>query len=36
MRRLAEIIASFCLSLDISTMAAVATNEFAAAHRKYG
>lgn len=35
-RKFAEIIASFCLSLDISTIAAVAANEFAAAHRKYG
>lgn len=34
--RLAEIIAGFCLSLDISTMAAVASNQFAAAHKKYG
>ncbi|HPS58775.1 MAG TPA: hydroxymethylglutaryl-CoA reductase [Spirochaetota bacterium] len=34
--RLAEIIAGFCLSLDISTMAAVASNQFAASHRKYG
>jgi hydroxymethylglutaryl-CoA reductase len=35
-KRFAEIIAGFCLSLDISTMAAVASNQFAASHKKYG
>lgn len=34
--RFAEIIAGFCLSLDISTMAAVSSNQFAASHKKYG
>ena len=34
--RLAEIIAGYCLSLDLSTLAAVASGEFAAAHEKLG
>jgi NADP-dependent 3-hydroxy-3-methylglutaryl-CoA reductase len=34
--RLAEIIAGCCLSLDLSTLAAVASGEFAAAHEKLG
>ncbi len=34
--RLAEIIAAACLSLDISTGAAIASNDFVAAHEKLG
>ncbi|MGZ3425181.1 MAG: phosphotransferase, partial [Polyangia bacterium] len=34
--RLAEIIAGYCLSLDLSTLSAVASGEFAAAHEKLG
>lgn len=34
--KLAEIIASFCLALDISTLAAVASDQFARAHEKLG
>jgi NADP-dependent 3-hydroxy-3-methylglutaryl-CoA reductase len=34
--RLAEIIGATCLALDLSTLAAIATNEFAAAHEKLG
>ena len=34
--RLAEIIAGYCLSLDLSTLAAVTSGEFAAAHEKLG
>ena len=34
--RLAEIIAGFCLSLDLSTMSAIASDHFAAAHDKLG
>lgn len=34
--RLAEIIAATCLALDISTGAAVASNEFASAHERLG
>jgi NADP-dependent 3-hydroxy-3-methylglutaryl-CoA reductase len=35
-RRLAEIIAGFGLALDLSTLAAVATGEFASAHERLG
>jgi NADP-dependent 3-hydroxy-3-methylglutaryl-CoA reductase len=35
-RRLAEIIAGFCLSLDLSTLAAIASGQFATAHEKMG
>lgn len=35
-RRLAEIIAGFCLALDLSTMAAISTGEFATAHERLG
>ena len=35
-RRLAEIIAGFCLALDLSTMAAITTGEFATAHERLG
>jgi NADP-dependent 3-hydroxy-3-methylglutaryl-CoA reductase len=35
-RRFAEIIAGFCLALDLSTMSAVANGEFAAAHERLG
>jgi NADP-dependent 3-hydroxy-3-methylglutaryl-CoA reductase len=35
-RRLAEIIAGFCLALDLSTMAAIASGEFATAHERLG
>ena len=35
-QRLAEIIAGFCLALDLSTLAAVASGEFASAHEKLG
>jgi hydroxymethylglutaryl-CoA reductase (NADPH) len=35
-RRLAEIIAGFCLALDLSTLAAIATGEFATAHERLG
>jgi NADP-dependent 3-hydroxy-3-methylglutaryl-CoA reductase len=35
-RRLAEVVAGFCLALDLSTLAAVATGEFAAAHERLG
>lgn len=34
--RLAEIIAGFCLALDLSTLAAIATGEFAVAHERLG
>jgi hydroxymethylglutaryl-CoA reductase (NADPH) len=34
--RLAEIIAGFCLALDLSTLAAIATGEFALAHERLG
>jgi hydroxymethylglutaryl-CoA reductase (NADPH) len=34
--RLAEIIASFCLALDVSTLSAVATGQFASAHERLG
>jgi len=34
--RLSEIIAGFCLALDLSTMAAVAGGQFAAAHERMG
>jgi NADP-dependent 3-hydroxy-3-methylglutaryl-CoA reductase len=34
--RLAEIVAGFCLGLDLSTLAAVASNEFASAHERLG
>jgi hydroxymethylglutaryl-CoA reductase (NADPH) len=35
-RRLAEIIAAFCLALDLSTLAAISTGEFATAHERLG
>jgi NADP-dependent 3-hydroxy-3-methylglutaryl-CoA reductase len=35
-RRLAEIIAGFALALDLSTLSAVATGEFATAHERLG
>jgi NADP-dependent 3-hydroxy-3-methylglutaryl-CoA reductase len=35
-RRLAEIISGFALALDLSTLAAVATGEFATAHERLG
>jgi hypothetical protein len=35
-QRLAEIIAGFCLALDLSTLAAIATGEFALAHERLG
>lgn len=35
-QRLAEIIAGFCLALELSTLAAVTSNEFASAHEKLG
>ncbi len=35
-RRLAEIIAGFCLSLDLSTLSAIASGQFATAHEKLG
>ncbi|MBS9436207.1 3-hydroxyacyl-ACP dehydratase [Photorhabdus noenieputensis] len=34
--RLAEIIASYCLALDISTLSAIAADEFAQSHEKLG
>jgi hydroxymethylglutaryl-CoA reductase (NADPH) len=34
--RLAEIIAGFCLALDLSTMSAVASGQFASAHERLG
>jgi len=34
--RLAEIIAGFCLALDLSTLAAVASGQFATAHERLG
>ena len=34
--RLAEIIAGFCLALDLSTLAAIAGGQFAAAHERLG
>ena len=34
--RLAEIIAGYCLALDLSTLAAIASGQFAAAHEKLG
>lgn len=36
MGRLAEIIAGFCLALDLSTLSAIAGGQFAAAHEKLG
>ena len=36
MFRLAEIIAGFALGLDISTLAALASGQFATAHQKLG
>lgn len=36
MERLAEIIAGFALSLDLSTLAALASGQFATAHEKLG
>ena len=36
MRRLAEIIVGFALGLDLSTLAAVASGQFATAHEKLG
>ena len=35
-KRLAEIIAGFCLSLDLSTLSAIAGGQFATAHEKMG
>ena len=35
-RRLAEIVGGFCLALDLSTLAAIATGEFAGAHERLG
>ncbi|MGB0591307.1 MAG: phosphotransferase [Myxococcota bacterium] len=35
-RRLAEIIAGYCLSLDLSTLSAIASGQFATAHEKMG
>jgi hydroxymethylglutaryl-CoA reductase (NADPH) len=35
-RRLAEIIAGYCLALELSTLAAIATGEFASAHERLG
>lgn len=35
-RRLAEVIAGFCLALDLSTLAAVTSGEFALAHERLG
>jgi hydroxymethylglutaryl-CoA reductase (NADPH) len=35
-RRLAEIIAGFCLGLELSTLAAITTGEFASAHERLG
>jgi hydroxymethylglutaryl-CoA reductase (NADPH) len=34
--KLAEIIASYCLALDLSTLAAIASDQFARAHEKLG
>ena len=34
--KLAEVIASFCLALDISTLSAIASDQFARAHEKLG
>jgi Hydroxymethylglutaryl-CoA reductase len=34
--KLAEIIAGFCLALELSTLAAIATGEFASAHERLG
>lgn len=34
--KLAEIIASFCLALDLSTLSAIASDQFARAHEKLG
>jgi len=34
--RLAEVIAGFCLALDLSTLSAVASGQFAAAHERLG
>ncbi|WP_082742039.1 hydroxymethylglutaryl-CoA reductase [Burkholderia sp. MSMB1078WGS] len=34
--RLAEIIAGYCLALDLSTLSAIASGEFVFAHNKYG
>jgi NADP-dependent 3-hydroxy-3-methylglutaryl-CoA reductase len=36
LRRLAEIIAGFCLALDLSTLSAVASGQFVAAHERLG
>ena len=35
-RRFAEIIAGFCLALDLSTLSAIASGQFATAHEKMG
>ena len=35
-RRLAEIVAGYCLALELSTLAALATGEFASAHARLG
>ncbi len=35
-RRLAEIIGGFCLALDLSTLSAIASDQFARAHEKLG
>ncbi len=35
-RKLAEIIAAYCLALDISTLSAIAADEFAKSHEKLG
>jgi hydroxymethylglutaryl-CoA reductase (NADPH) len=35
-RRLAEIIGGYCLALELSTLAAIATGEFASAHERLG
>jgi len=35
-RKFAEIIAGFCLSLDLSTLAAIASGQFAASHERLG
>jgi NADP-dependent 3-hydroxy-3-methylglutaryl-CoA reductase len=35
-RRLAEIIAGYCLALDLSTLSAIASGQFATAHEKMG
>ena len=35
-KRLSEIIAGFCLSLDLSTLSAISNGTFAAAHERLG